>query len=121
MKNLIARSLIIGICVLGVHVAANAQQGIKQAGGSIAVAAAKTTAKVPVIIVGTAAKAGWEVTKFSTKVGWEVTKFGTKRVAAPIAKAVLVKGAPKAGLYLVKNTAMGAKYALPLALKLSIL
>ena len=97
--------------MLAVHTATNAQQGTNHSGGgSVAGTLAKTTAKVPVIIVGSAAKAGWEI-----------TKFGTTHVAAPMAKALFVRAAPKAGMYMLKNTALGVKYGLPLALKLSIL
>jgi len=111
MKNILVRGLFVGVCILAVHIAANAQQKANHSsGGSIAGAVAKTTAMVPVIIVGSAAKAGWEI-----------TKFGTKHVAAPMAKALFVRAAPKAGMYMLKNTALGVKYGLPLALKLSIL
>ena len=111
MKNILVRGLFVGVCMLAVHVAGSAQQSASHApGGSVAGAVAKTTAKVPVIIIGSAAKAGWEI-----------TKFGTKHVAAPIAKTLFVRAAPKAGIYMLKNTALGVKYGLPLALKLSIL
>ena len=111
MKNILVRGLFVGVCMFAVHSAANAQQnGNHSSGGSIAGAVAKTTAMVPVIIVGSAAKAGWEI-----------TKFGTKHVAAPMAKALFVHAAPKAGMYMLKNTALGVKYGVPLALKLSIL
>jgi len=111
MKNILVKGLFVGVCMLAVHIAANAQESTNHSsGGSVAGILAKTTVKVPVIIVGSAAKAGWEV-----------TKFGTKHVAAPIAKALFVRAAPKAGIYMLKNTALGIKYGLPLALKLSIL
>ena len=111
MKNTLVRGLFVGVCLFAVHIAASAQSAKHVSnGGSVAGTVAKTTALVPVIIVGSAAKAGWEI-----------TKFGTKHVAAPMAKALFVHAAPKAGMYMLKNTALGVKYGLPLALKLSIL
>lgn len=111
MKNILVRGLFIGMCMLVFQIAANAQQNSTHGSGeSVAGAVAKTSAKVPIIIVGSAAKAGWEI-----------TKFGTKHLAAPVAKTLFFRAGPKAGMYVLKNTALGVKYGVPLALKLSIL
>jgi len=68
------------------------------------------TGKVAVVVVGSAAK-----------IGWEVTKFTAAYAAKPVAKTLLVKGAPKAAVLMLKTGGLGAKYLLPLALKLSVL
>jgi hypothetical protein len=107
MKKYIFRSLVAcAFLIIGAS-AANAQNKDTPHHTSSPAAIA---AKVPVIIVGSAAKASWAVTKFSAG-----------RIAAPVAKAVIVRGAPKATVFLLKNTGLGAKYLLPLAIKLSVL
>ena len=62
------------------------------------------------IVIGSAAKAGWETTKFAAK-----------RIAKPVAKTLIVKGGPKAAIFMLKSSGMGAKYLLPWAIKLSLL
>ena len=72
-------------------------------------------------IIGGVGKAGVIVVGSAGKVGWEVTKFTTTHVAKPTAKELLVDGAPKAAVLMLKTAGIGAKYVLPMALKLSLL
>ena len=63
----------------------------------------KDAGTAAVVVVRSAAKAGWWTTKFA---------------ANHVAKPVIVKAAPAAGKYALKQS---AKYLLPFAVKLSIL
>ena len=110
---MLTRVLAVGLCMLSLSMLAAAQQKtskVAQTGSGLATAVVKSTAKVPVIIVGTAAKAGWEITKFAAV-----------RVAKPVAKTLIVRGAPRAAVYVLKSTGLTAKYLLPFAVKLSLL
>jgi hypothetical protein len=97
---------------LTVTAAAYAQKQNSGSAQTVAVASSllKSSSKVPIIIVGSAARAGWKITKFTTV-----------RIAKPIAKTLVVRGAPKATLFVLKSTGVGAKYLLPWAVKLSVL
>jgi hypothetical protein len=64
-------------------------------------------AKVPVVIVGTAARLTWATTKFTTQ-----------HFAKPVAKAVFIQATPTITRFVLKNS---AKYLLPFATKLSLL
>ena len=113
MRNLLIQVLAVGLCMLSISMLVAAQQKVTKAAGTgsgVATSVVKTTAKVPVIIVGTAAKAGWEITKFAAV-----------RVAKPAAKTLIVRGAPRAAVYVLKSTGLTAKYLLPFAIKLSLL
>ncbi len=72
--------------------------------------AASVPVKVVVVVVGSAAK-----------VAWVTTKFVAKEVAAPVAKAVFLKAAPKMTLYMLKKSPAIAKRVLPIALKFALL
>jgi len=72
-------------------------------------------------VLGGAGKATVIVVGSAARVGWEVTKFTAANVAGPAAKTLLIKGAPKAAVLLLKTSGVGAKYFLPIALKLSVL
>jgi hypothetical protein len=72
-------------------------------------------------IVGGVGKAGVIVVGSAAKVGWEMTKFTTSQVARPAGKALLVNAAPKAAVLMLKTTGIGVKYLLPVVLKLSVL
>lgn len=63
-----------------------------------------------VIVVGSAAKAAWVTTKFVAK-----------DVALPVAKFVVIKAAPRAGLFVLKRSPRVAKRILPVAVKLALL
>ena len=69
--------------------------------------AASTAVKVPIVVVGSAAKATWVTTKFTTQ-----------HFAKPVAKAVFIHATPAVTKFAVTNS---AKYLLPFVVKLSIL
>jgi hypothetical protein len=113
MKKLIIQMSLACACTLFAASAAYSQDHKAKTsanGGGVSSALLKGAAKVPVIVVGSAAKAGWEITKFTAV-----------RVAKPAAKALIVKATPRATVFLLKNTGVTAKYLLPLAVKLSVL
>jgi hypothetical protein len=64
------------------------------------------SAKVGVVLIGSAAKGTWAATKF---------------VAGRAAKPMLLKGAPKAAKFVLRSSGFAAKRLLPLAVKLSLL
>ncbi len=113
MKDYLYCGITVCAFIIALNVAANAQKQPTRkddSGGDIASSVLKTTGKVPIVIVGSAAKAGWAVTKFTAT-----------RVAAPMAKTLIVKGTPKAAQLMLKTTEFGIKRALPLVVKLSLL
>ena len=79
------------------------QVGERSSGASIGV----TTAKVPVIIVGSAAKATWVTTKFTTKY-----------VVAPVAKEIFLEMTPAMAKFAAKNA---LRYGVPIAAKWALL
>lgn len=109
MKRTIFNISLIGALALFAAWTVPAQDSAKRSGqkSGQSSSAAATAAKVPVIVVGSAAKLTWATTKFTTK-----------HLAKPVAKAAIVKAAPAATKFILKN---GAKYLLPIAVKLSIL
>jgi hypothetical protein len=66
-----------------------------------------TAAKVPVVIVGTAARLTWATTKFTAQ-----------HFEKPVAKAVFLQATPAITKFALKNS---GKYLLPFATKLSLL
>ncbi len=77
----------------------NSQKGRKPPASS---SAAATAARVPVVIVGSAAKLTWATTKFTAK-----------HFAAPVAKTVFLKAVPSL-------TRLALTHGVPLAAKLSM-
>ncbi len=84
--------------MLSIHSNANAQSTLNETNqnSNIAVSGARKTIKV-------GGKAAYFVIKETAKVGWATTKFAVGEVAAPVAKAIVVKAAPKATLFLLKR------------------
>lgn len=101
--RIISDFLLSTCAVLILATAANAQAATNSEGATFVQGAAR----VPAIIVGSAAKSVWVVTKFSAE-----------HAAKPVAKAVFVKAAPSIGKYALRKS---AKYVVPIALKLSVL
>lgn len=106
MKKFLLRSACVVALVTGASSAAYSQARNVDEGGPPARSTSAGGAKVPLIVVGSAAKATWVTTKFTTK-----------HVAAPVAKAAFVQATPAIGKFALKN---GAKYLLPFAMKLSL-
>jgi hypothetical protein len=65
------------------------------------------TGKAAVIIVGQTAKAAWKTTKFTAS-----------DMAKPVAKAILLKAAPKLTVFALKLTGKAAVKALPIGKRL---
>jgi hypothetical protein len=106
MKKSIVKIIVSIAFVCLAAVIASAQANPKPAVHSDSSAGA-TAAKVPVIIVGSAAKATWVTTKFTAKY-----------VVLPVGKAVVVEAAPTIAKFAVKNS---VKYVLPYVVGLSLL
>ncbi len=79
-------------------------------GSSVAGSVLKGVGKAAVVVVGTAAKATWVVAKVTIK-----------QIAYPVAKAVLIKAAPKVTVFMLKNTGKILKTAFPAMIKLALL
>lgn len=95
MKSLLIRFVIVCACVVAFAVTANGQ---------------KAAAKVPVVIVGSAAKGAWVTTKFVAG-----------HVAKPVLKGIFLKAAPKMGMFALKRSPGVAKRVVPIAVKLALL
>lgn len=48
-------------------------------------------------------KATYVVIKETSNAAWETTKFATKEIAAPVAKTIIIKAAPKFTKFLIKR------------------
>ena len=99
MKKTIQTAFFVAILVCGCSLLANAQSKSSSAAG--------TAAKVPVVVVGSAAKGAWVTTKFTTKY-----------VVAPVAKEVFLEATPAIAKFAAKNV---LKYGIPIAAKWAIL
>ena len=105
INKMIFKSVFVALflCFMSFHVHAqdNANQSVKQpSSGSSAGASA---AKVPLVIVGSAAKGTWVTTKVTTKY-----------VVAPVAKEVFLEATPAMAKFAAKNV---LKYGVPIAAK----
>lgn len=65
-------------------------------------------------------KVAFFLVKETAKIAWETTKFTAKEMAAPVAKAILVKAAPQVSLFLLKQSGNILQKAAPIALKAAI-
>ena len=81
--------------------------GQQVGGGSSGPSIGATAAKVPLIIVGSAAKTTWVTTKFTTKY-----------VVAPVAKQIFLEATPAMVKFAAKNA---LRYGVPIAAKWAIL
>lgn len=108
MSNKIFNVIIFSVFFFTFQIIANAQDDQsepKKDRNIIVVGATKT------IEVG--GKAAYIITKETAKIAWKTTKFTAGEVAAPVAKAIIVKAAPKATIFLVKRgTPIAAKLLL---------
>lgn len=109
MKKLVIRSIFVCACVLFAAVAVGAQSrpSDRNASKRSDPSAGAVAAKVPIVIVGSAAKLTWATTKFTAK-----------HVAKPVAKTLFLSATPAITKFALKNT---AKHLVPLAVKLSVL
>ena len=109
MKNPFLYGIAVCVYVIAAATAANAQirQRNIQYRASRPASTGTTAAKVPVVIVGSAAKLTWATTKFTAN-----------HLARPAAKALFVTATPAVTKYVLRNS---AKYVLPFAARLSVL
>lgn len=98
------------MCFLAVAANAQSKKSSSSHSSSVAGSVLKGIGKAAVVVVGTAAKAAWVVTKVTIK-----------QIAYPVAKAVLIKAVPKVTVFMLKNSGLILKKALPMIIKLAIL
>lgn len=112
MKEILIRSACVAALLIAFCIAASAQSRPTADRGerNVVTSVLTGTGKAAVVVVGSAAKATWAVTKFTAA-----------RVAAPAAKTLLLKAAPKAGVLMLRGTGIAAKHLLPVAAKLALL
>jgi hypothetical protein len=109
MNRLPKFTLVVCACLFMFCATASAQQpakGSNTSDGGAASSLMKDGGEATVIVVGSAAKAGWAM-----------TKFGAKYIAEPVA----VKVALKIAITTLRTSGIAAKYLLPFAVKLSLL
>lgn len=84
----------------------------------------KKDRNIIVVGAGKTLEAGGKVTyivvKETAKIAWKTTKFTAGEIAAPIAKAIIVKAAPKVTLFMLKQSGNVIEKATPIALKAAI-
>jgi hypothetical protein len=111
MKNLLKLLSPIGaILLISVAVSAQGSSTSDNSGSSVAGAVAKGAGKAAVIVVGSAAEAGWVVTKFTAK-----------QVAKPVAKTIFLKAVPKLTVFALRNSSTFVRKLAPQALKIALL
>jgi hypothetical protein len=103
MKKYLLSAFLLSVFVLLCGDDAFGQNGPTKQGGNAISSIANGAGKVTVIVVGSAAKAGWEVTKFTGKY---------------VAKPIFVKAAPKIAMFGLKTTGKAIAKGVPLAGKL---
>jgi hypothetical protein len=108
MSKRIFKLINLSILLFSFQIIANAQndQPAEKKDRNIIVIGATETLKV-------GGKISYIVVKESAKIAWKTTKFTAGEVAAPVAKAIVVKAAPKAAIFIVKRgTPIAAKLLL---------
>ena len=115
MKSNLLKTLFLGLLLFVSICAVNAQSQVKveQKERSILVVGAKNT-------IGIAGKVGFVVVKETAKIAWKTTKFTAGEIAAPVAKGILLKAAPKVSLFLLKQSGNVVEKAAPIALKAAL-
>jgi hypothetical protein len=109
MKKLILNCAAICVCAFAAETAIDAQTRPQDENKTPehSKSAGSVATRVPVVIVGSAAR-----------VTWATTKFTAKHVAGPVAKTLFIKATPEAAKLALKTS---AKYLLPFATRLSLL
>ena len=100
MSIKIYKALLFAIFLFSLQIFANAQSNVsvdKKDRNIIVVGAGKT------LKIG--GKVAYLVTKETAKLAWKTTKFTAGEVAAPVAKAIVVKAAPKVTVFVLKQSA----------------
>ncbi|MEZ5305841.1 MAG: hypothetical protein R2684_01715 [Pyrinomonadaceae bacterium] len=102
MKNLIFKLLLLSGMLVAFSTVSNAQaENAKNPVNKLASA----TAKTGVVVIGSAAKLTWQATKFT---------------AGKVAKPLVVKAAPQAGKFALKQSGTVVKKAMPVVRKLAV-
>lgn len=115
MSAKFTKVIILGVLLFSFQIIANAQDNApadKKDRNIIVVGAAKT------LEVG--GKVTYIVVKETAKIAWKTTKFTAGKVAAPIAKAVVVKATPKVSMFILKQSGNVIEKAAPIMLKAAI-
>ncbi len=99
IKRIALQLIFCGIFVLILAMGTNAQQK------NLAQKSLSVSKKATVIIVGNSAKYSYKATKFT---------------ASKVAKPIIVKSAPKVGMFLLKKSGYTAKKAFPVGRKLFV-
>jgi len=107
--------LIFGILLFSFQTPANAQNKVtvQSKDQNVIVVGATKTLKV-------AGQVTFIIVKETAKIVWETTKFTAAELAAPTAKALLLKAAPKITVFLLKTSGKIIEKAAPIALKMAI-
>jgi hypothetical protein len=115
MSKRIFKLINLSILLFSFQIIANAQndQPAEKKDRNIIVIGATETLKV-------GGKISYIVVKESAKIAWKTTKFTAGEVAAPVAKAIVVKVAPKVTIFMLKQSGNVIERATPLALKAAI-
>lgn len=101
MSTKIYKFVFFAVCFLSLQIFANAQSNVsldKKDRNIIVVGAAKT--------LEFGGKAAFVVTKETAKLAWKTTKFTAGEVAAPVAKAIIIKAAPKVTVFALKQSVL---------------
>jgi hypothetical protein len=112
MSKPIFKTVILGVLFFAFATVAKAQNkvSVQSKDRNVIVVGASKTLEV-------AGKATVIVIKETAKIGWEVTKVTVGEIAAPTAKVILLKAAPKVSLFLLKKSApIAARLAITAAL-----
>ena len=115
MSKKIIKVIILGILLFSFQILANAQSNVplEKKDRNIIIVGATKTLKV-------GGKVTYIVVKETAKIAWEVTKFTAGEIAAPVAKAIVVKAVPKVSLVMLKITGKIIQKGVPIAAKLLI-
>jgi len=97
------------VCMFSVSAQSRKADALKT-DGNFAASALRGTGNVAVIIVGSAAKATWVTSKFLVK-----------DVSGSVAKTIFVRAAPAIGVFMLKQSGVLAKKAVPIAIKVGLM
>ncbi len=106
-KNLSKLCIAILILLFSCSIATSQTQSLTVRKRNVAAASVEKTAQIAFVVV-----------KETAKVAWKTTKFTAGEIAAPVAKAIVVKAAPKVSLFVLKQSGNLLEKGAPIAAKL---
>lgn len=115
MSKQIFKFIILGVLLFSFQIITNAQDNApaEKKDRNIIVVGATETLKI-------GGKVTYIVVKETAKIAWKATKFTAGEVAAPVAKAIVVKAAPKVSMFMLKTSGKIIQKGTPIAAKLLI-